>query len=101
MASLELVDRWFFGAFKPDPILTVDQWADKNRVLSRKAASEPGPWRTERTPYLRRIMQVLSVSHPAKKIVFKKASQVGGTETGNNWIGYIIDYAPGPALIIW
>lgn len=101
MANPNLIDRWFFEAFTPDPILTVSQWADKNRVLSRKAASEAGPWRTERTPYLRRIMDVLSVTHPCKKVVFKKASQVGGTETGNNWIGYIIDHAPGPTMIVW
>ena len=29
-----------------------------------------------------------------------KGAQVGGTEIGNNWIGYIIDYAPGPTLLI-
>lgn len=100
MASVDLVNRWFADAIKPDPILTVSEWADKNRILSRKAASEPGPWRTERTPYLRRIMDVLSVTHPAKKVVFKKASQLGGTEGGNNWLGYIIDHAPAPTMLV-
>jgi hypothetical protein len=41
---------------KPDPLLTVSEWADRYRVLSQRASSEPGRWRTERTPYLREIM---------------------------------------------
>lgn len=100
MANVALVERWFRDAFKPEPILTVSKWADEHRILSKKASSEPGKWNGDRTPYLREIMDVLSVSHPAKKIVFKKASQVGGTECGNNWIGYVIDHAPGPMMLI-
>jgi phage terminase large subunit GpA-like protein len=100
MASVDLVDRWFREALKPDPILTVSQWADEHRILSRKASSEAGRWRTSRTPYLREIMDVLSVTHPCKKVVFKKGSQVGGTEAGNNWLGYIIDHVPGPTMLV-
>lgn len=100
MASVDLVRRWWKESFKPEPRLTVSMWADAHRVLSKKASSEPGKWDTKRTPYLREIMDTLSVSHPAKKIVFKKASQVGGTECGNNWLGYIIDHAPAPTMLI-
>lgn len=95
-----VVERWFRDALKPEPQLTVSEWADQHRILSRKAASEPGQWLTKRTPYLKEIMDHLSVNHPAKKIVFKKASQVGGTECGNNWLGYIIDHAPGPVMLV-
>ena len=98
--EVKLLNRWFRDCLKPDPILTVSDWADKYRILSRKSASESGQWATRRTPYLKEIMDVLSATHPAKKIVFKKASQIGGTECGNNWIGYIIDYAPGPVMLI-
>lgn len=100
MIEVDFAERWFRDSLKPDPILTVSEWADKYRMLSSKAASEPGPWRTKRTPYLKEIMDCLSVSHPAKKIVFKKASQIGGTECGNNWLGYIVDYAPGPVMLV-
>jgi len=34
-----------------DPRLKVSEWADANRFLSQTASGEPGPWRTERTPY--------------------------------------------------
>ena len=48
--------------FKPDPMLTVSEWADENRYLSSVASSEPGRWHTERTPYLKEIMDCLSPS---------------------------------------
>jgi phage terminase large subunit GpA-like protein len=90
----------FLAGLKPDPVLTVSEWADENRYLSQKAASEPGKWRTSRTPYLRDIMDDLSVVSPVKRVVFMKGAQVGGTEAGNNWLGYIIHHAPAPILFV-
>ena len=87
-------------ALRPDQVLTVSEWADTHRRLSGKAASEPGPWRTDRTPYLREIMDCLSSSSPVQRIVFMKGAQIGGTECGNNWIGYVIHHTPGPMLAI-
>jgi phage terminase large subunit GpA-like protein len=87
-------------AWAPPERLTVSQWADRHRVLTGKAAAEPGPWRTSRTPYLREIMDVLSASSSVTDVVFMAASQVGKSEVGNNWVGYVIDYAPGPLLMV-
>ena len=87
-------------AYRPDPELTVTSWADENRFLSSVASSEPGRWKTERTPYLQEIMDCLSPSHPCEKVVFMKGAQVGGTECGNNWMGFVICNAPGPMLIV-
>lgn len=98
-SELKIVE-WFKQAFKPPPILTVSEWADENRILSKKSSSEPGKYRTSRTPYLKEVMDCLSVSHPARVIVFKKSAQVGATECGNNWLGYIIDHAPGPIMAV-
>src|SRR5580658_1053070 len=85
---------------RPDPLLTISQWADKYRTLSQRASAEPGQWRTERTPYLKEIMDCLSPSSPIERVVFMKAGQIGGTECGNNWIGYVIHQAPGPMMAI-
>ena len=84
----------------PDPNFSVSEWADEHRVLSSKSSAEPGRWRTDRTPYLREIMDCLSVMSPVQRIVFKKGSQIGGTEGINNAIGYIIHMAPGPILAV-
>jgi phage terminase large subunit GpA-like protein len=91
---------FFHAGLKPDSILLVSDWADANRILSQTASSEPGKFRTERTPYLKEIMDALSPSSPVEKVVFMKGSQIGGTEAGNNWIGYVIDQAPGPMLVV-
>jgi phage terminase large subunit GpA-like protein len=85
---------------KPEPLLTISQWADRYRVLSQRASAEPGPWRTDRTPYLREIMDCLSPSSPIERVVFMKGAQIGGTECGNNWIGYVIHQAPGPMMAV-
>jgi phage terminase large subunit GpA-like protein len=98
--AFEIERAWREG-LTPDPILTVSQWADQHRVLSSLAASEPGRWRTRRTPYLRDIMDSLSPSSPVERVVFEKASQIGATEAGSNWIGYVIHHAPGPMMAVW
>ncbi len=95
----ELRQSWLRG-LAPDPSLTVSQWADRNRVLSSRAASEAGPYRTARTPYLRAIMDALSPGNPASRVVFMKSAQVGATEAGNNWIGFCIHRVPGPFLAV-
>src|SRR5262245_52530495 len=90
----------FFRGLRPDPLLTVSEWADQNRFLSSKSSAEPGRWSTARTPYLREIMDALSPSSPVEDVVFMKGAQVGGTEAGQNWIGYVIDRAPGPMMMV-
>ncbi|MGE3703394.1 MAG: phage terminase large subunit family protein, partial [Hyphomicrobiaceae bacterium] len=95
----ELWQSWRDG-LTPDPLLTVSEWADQHRFLSPRASAEPGRYRTDRTPYMRAIMDALSPSHPARRILFMKAAQVGATEAGNNWIGYVIHHAPGPMLSV-
>jgi phage terminase large subunit GpA-like protein len=69
-------------------------------VLGTRASSEPGPWRTARTPYLRDVMDALSAVHPARRVVFMKGAQVGATESGNCWLGYIMHHVPAPVLAV-
>jgi phage terminase large subunit GpA-like protein len=94
-----LLRAWSRG-IRPDPDLTVSDWADRHRWLASRASAEPGRYRTGRTPYMREIMDALSPGHRAQRIVFMKAAQVGATEAGNNWIGFAIHQAPGPMLAV-
>jgi phage terminase large subunit GpA-like protein len=80
--------------------MTVDQWADQYRILSGKGSSEPGPWRTDRTPYLREPMQCLSPSSPWRRVVLMFGSQMGKTEVVLNWLGAIIHLWPGPVMLV-
>ncbi|WP_296644609.1 phage terminase large subunit family protein [Roseinatronobacter sp.] len=95
----DILRAWRRG-MRPDANLTVSEWADAHRWLSSRASAEPGRYRTARTPYLRGIMDALSPGHPAQRISFMKAAQVGATEAGNNWIGFVIHHAPGPMLAV-
>lgn len=97
----DTIERAWREGLTPDPLLTVSEWADRHRVLSSKASSEPGRWRTARTPYLKAIMDCLSPTSPVERVVFMKGAQVGATETGSNWIGYVIHHAPGPMMAVW
>ncbi|MBO9674426.1 MAG: phage terminase large subunit family protein [Sphingobacteriaceae bacterium] len=93
-SALEDVDYSLIGGLlrgiKPDPILKVPEWAEQRRRLPETSA-EPGPFRNSRTPYLVEIGNKLSATDKSQKIIFKKSSQVGATELGNNWCGYTID----------
>lgn len=98
-AAIYIADQFFKGV-EPDSYMSVSEWSDAYRMLSSKSASEPGRWRTARTPYLKEIMDCLSPKSPIQKVVFMKGAQIGGTECGNNWIGYIIHKAPGPIMAV-
>jgi phage terminase large subunit GpA-like protein len=98
--ALDIERAWREGLV-PDPLLSVSEWSDRHRMLSSKASSEPGRWRTSRTPYLKEIMDCLSPTSPVERVVFMKAAQLGATEMGSNWIGYVIHHAPGPMMAVW
>lgn len=90
----------FMDGLRPEAELTVSEWADSYRMLSSKASAEPGPWRTSRTPYLQEPMDCLSSSSTVQRVVMMFAAQTGKTEAGSNWLGYVIDHAPGPMLCV-
>jgi len=96
------VQRLLARLLRPRAHLTVSEWSDAHRLLSPKASSEPGPWRTDRTPYLREIMDSLSVESDVQRVVVMKSAQLGLTEAAVNWIGYIMDQVrtAKPTLIV-
>jgi phage terminase large subunit GpA-like protein len=94
------IDAIWQRGIRPEPALTVSEWADTYRVLASRDSAEPGPWRTDRTPYLREIMDCLSPSSPIERVVVMAGAQVGKTSAGLNWLGYIVHHAPGPILAV-
>jgi phage terminase large subunit GpA-like protein len=87
-------------AIRPRPMTTVSAWADKYRILTSKGSGEPGQWRTDRTPYLREIMDNLSATSAVQRVVLMFSAQIGKTEVGLNWIGYVMHHAPAPMLVV-
>ena len=90
----------FARGLRPDPDLSVWEWADEHRVLSERSSAEPGRWSTDRVPHMREVMEALSSRHPCKTVSIMKSAQIAGTEIGNNWVGYCIDHSPGPMLLV-
>ena len=97
-ATLELFTR-IFSVLAPPPDLTVSQWADEYRRLSSESSAEPGRWRTNRTPYLREIMDALNDIN-VRKIVIMSAAQIGKTELILNIIAYFMHYDPSPIMVM-
>lgn len=95
-----VLEAWASG-WRPDALLSVSEWADRNVMLSTTDSAEPGPFRTSRTPYVREISDALSPHHPAQRIVWMSGAQVGKTRTGLNWLGFVIDVTPGPMLMVF
>lgn len=96
------VDRTFarsFANYTPPADLTVSEWAEAHRVLSRENSAEAGPWRNARTPYLVEIMDAFT-DPKVDKISLVASSQIGKSELELNIIGYIIDQDPGSILYI-
>ena len=97
---LNLLDGLFDG-LKPTEIITVSEWAEKYRYLSPEASFLGGSlYCCDVTPYARKIMDCLSAYSPYQEVIFCKSSQTGGTEIGNNWLGYIMHISPGPTLML-
>lgn len=66
-------------AVLPDPELQLDVWSEANVVVP-SGSSFSGPYRLSHTPPARRLLQALSPSHPAKRVVAKVASQMLKTQ---------------------
>lgn len=88
----EIKDDW-----KPSSITDPAMWADERRILTRTTSAEPGPWNTDRTPYLRFPMECFT-EPSVRMIVMKFATQLGKSEAQLNMVGYIIDIMGGSIL---
>lgn len=83
---------------KPQPKLTISQWADEFRYIARGTGPEPGRWRTSRAPYSQEIMD--EFNRDCNLVVFMAGSQVGKTEIALNFMGYYIHQDPSPIMYL-
>src|SRR5581483_62794 len=63
-------------------------------------SAEPGRYRTDRTPYMRSIIDALSPIHPARRVVFMKAAQVGAPLAADTPIPTAVGWKPMGELVI-
>lgn len=74
------------------------EWADRFRVLGGGSA-EPGPWRTSRVPYTREWMDSAACTW-VRRVTIMKSTQIGGSESLLNVVGYCVDQDPGPLMFV-
>lgn len=84
---------------KPPPRLSLVEWADTYRQLSRESSSEPGQWLTERVEVARGPM--LAVTDPKiHTITVMSSTQLLKTELINNIVGYFVHLDPAPIIVM-
>lgn len=76
-------------------------WHEAHRIMSTEVSSFPGPFRYDKTPYMREVVDCLSPFHPARRIAVMKGSQIGfSTGVIEAGIGWIISQNPGNILFL-
>lgn len=84
----------------PPPTLTLSEWADRYRMLSRENSASPGRFRTDVVPYLREVMDACT-DRRIRETVVMKGVQVAFTDgVVNNLVGYHIHQDPAPILVV-
>jgi phage terminase large subunit GpA-like protein len=81
-------------ALAPPEQLTVSEWVDRNVVLGGDS-SEPGPYQTDRTPYVREWQDSAALPW-VHQVTIQKSTQVGGSQALLNVLAYAIAADPGP-----
>jgi phage terminase large subunit GpA-like protein len=93
------LDKALADGLRPPPRLSVSQWAARHRWFPDDDAY-PGRWKHETAPELVEIMDALSPHDPCEEVPLIKCAQSGGSASAENWIGFISDNRPGPALFV-
>jgi phage terminase large subunit GpA-like protein len=84
----------------PNPPLEIDKWAEEHIVLPRGLAAKHGRYEIATTPMARRVMQVLSPGHPAKRVVVRCAIQMFKTQVAINFVLASAHQAPDAILVL-
>lgn len=92
--------RAFREALAPARRVTCDVWADENVELDSGTSAEPGPWRTQRFPFMREILQKLSPTDPATHIYLAKGVQVSASAAGIVTMLTFADTDPCPIMYV-
>ncbi len=82
-------------------IITPSAWAEAKRYLPPSVTSMPGPYRYDVAPYLREIVDCLSIDSPVRELAVMKGVQLGLTVgVLENAIGYYIEHVKTAPLML-
>ena len=87
-------------AWRIPPKISVSQWSEQNRVLSRAQSHKPGPMRNSEAPYGIGIMNALDIPG-ITEIDVQKNAQGGISQFGRSWLGHRAENEPDPGIVVW
>jgi phage terminase large subunit GpA-like protein len=99
---LQKITAAWNDAITPKPFYAVDEWVESpdGIILSSRTSGIPGPLRLDLTPYLREPLRRFSDSQ-TRRISLCFGAQAGKTTFIFCIMGYVIDYDPGPTMIVY
>lgn len=86
--------------FMPPSEESCSEWGEHNMMIADKGNPEPGPWRADRAPYQKEIMD--SLTQPGvHDVALMTGAQIGKTLILTIYAGRMIDLDPGPTLLVF
>lgn len=99
MTASNIIGDLLRHCFKPRVILSPSEWCEANIRLDAKTSNIAGRYSLRHTPYLRAIYD--DIANPRiRKIVVKKAAQLGLTQFANNLLLYYVCNFAYPLLMV-
>jgi phage terminase large subunit GpA-like protein len=94
ITNFNLAENW-----KPPEKLTINQWAEKHRVVAYGTSPISGKWDNANSPWM---LEPMSVLHhiDVERVTLKMPVQVSKTESIINVLFYYIHYEPSPILFL-
>ncbi|WP_052193890.1 phage terminase large subunit family protein [Cetobacterium sp. ZOR0034] len=99
MNRREMFFKAISHALKMPPDLSLTEWSDKNRKLSKESSAEHGDWVTSRTPYMLEIYDSVMKAR-VRKVVLQFGSQLAKTEFILNSFGWYANLDPCPMMVV-
>lgn len=87
-------------AIAPPEDIEAAEWANANIRLLPQSSREPGPYRWQRTPYSRSILNLYQRPE-LRHLVLKWGTQLGKTQDLYLLLGYIVDQDPYPTMLAY
>ena len=96
--SAQVVFGAFSAAIRPPDAISIERWAEDNVIMGPLTA-EPGPWRADRTPYVRDILRCMGPDHPCRVDSWVAGTQLGKTTAELLIASYYLAQVPSSVMI--
>lgn len=93
--------RKVWSLWRPPLQMTVSEWAERYRVLSRGATAEPGKYNADRLPWQRFIQDAVNDPRYTSHVICGASQTTGKTEILNNIVGFFVHADPSSIMVAY